>query len=195
MIRKVLYPRIEGTLKSIANVLNKQGLKPNHLTLTGAGLSFIAGLIFVSGSFFMAGIFILAAGFCDLLDGALARTTTESKYGAFLDSVTDRFSDFFIISGIMLFYFNIEEGGLALLTLLVLLGALLTSYTKARMECFKIVCTVGILERPERIILIAVGALLPILMVPILWILALLSLVTVFQRIWFAKERLTKSST
>jgi CDP-diacylglycerol---glycerol-3-phosphate 3-phosphatidyltransferase len=192
MIRKVLYPRIEGPLKTIAIFLKGKGLEPNHLTLTGVALSLIAGLILGSGSFIMAGLFVLAAGFCDLLDGALARTTKESKYGAFLDSVTDRFSDFFIIGGIMLYYVNGQEGGLVLLTFLVLLGALLTSYTKARMECFQINCTVGLIDRPELLILIALGALVPFLMIPVLWVLALFSLITVFQRIWFAKEELAK---
>jgi len=192
MIRKVLYPRIEGPLKKIAVFLNGKGLEPNHLTLTGVGLSLIAGLILSSGSFFVAGLFILAAGFCDLLDGAIARTTKESKYGAFLDSVTDRFSDFFIIGGIMLYYVNGQETGLVLLTFFVLLGTVLTNYTKARMECFQINCNAGIIERPEHVSLLALGALVPFLMVPVLWILALFCLITVFQRIWFAKEELSK---
>ena len=194
MLRKYLYPYLQEIIKELAAALHKQGLKPNHLTLLGLALSFVAAMNYAMGFFFFGAMFLLTAGACDILDGALARQNgEETAYGAFFDSVVDRYSDFFIISGIVMHYMNYQQFGIAALTLVVLLGAILTSYSKARMECFPIKCDVGLIERPERLILIFIGSFAH-LMVPVLWILAILSHVTVFQRIWFAKEALSKKS-
>lgn len=190
MLRKYVYPHLEEIINELAAALHKRGLKPNHLTVLGLILSFCAALAYGMGFFFFGAAFILISGLCDMLDGAVARNNGEAtSFGAFLDSVIDRYADFFIISGILIHYMHTEFFGTAILALVVLLGAILTSYTKARMECFPVKCEVGLIERPERLILLLLGSFAN-MMIPMLWILAILSHFTVFQRIWFAKEKL-----
>ncbi len=192
MLRKHVYPHIESTLNEAAATLHSKGIKADHLTLIGLVLSFFAALAYGMGFFFFGAMFLLAGGICDMLDGALARQMPKTNaFGGFLDSVIDRYADFFIISGIAIHYMNFLEFGNAVLALVVLLGAILTSYTKARMECFPVKCEAGLIERPERLILIFLGSFFNF-MAPALWILAILSHITVFQRIWFAKENLSK---
>ncbi|MBI4398798.1 MAG: CDP-alcohol phosphatidyltransferase family protein [Candidatus Omnitrophica bacterium] len=194
MLRKYFYPHIEPTLNEAASVLHSKGLKADILTLIGLMLSFFSAAAYGMGLFFFGAMFLLASGLCDMLDGALARQTkTGTAFGAFFDSVIDRYADFFILSGILIHYMNGMEYGVATLALVALLGSMLTSYTKARMECFPAKCDIGLIERPERVILIFAGSFFGF-MVPALWVLAILSHFTVFQRIWFAKEQLSKIS-
>ncbi len=190
MLRKHVYPYIQDIINELASALQKAGIKPNHLTYLGLVLSFFSAVSYSYGFFFYGAMVLLAAGICDTLDGALARKEKRaSSFGAFLDSVIDRYSDFFILSGILIYYMKYQEYGIAVLVLVVMLGSILTSYAKARMECFSVECDTGLIERPERLGLIFVGSFF-FLMVPVLWVLAILSHITVFQRIWLAKTKL-----
>src|SRR4051812_22691400 len=105
MLRKTLYPKLEATLNEAAQYFSKKGFTPNQLTLGGLALNFVSGCIYASGHFFWGGIFLGVAGVADLLDGALARTTGKvSKFGAFLDSTVDRYSDIFLFGGVAIFF-------------------------------------------------------------------------------------------
>ncbi|MDD5085284.1 MAG: CDP-alcohol phosphatidyltransferase family protein [Candidatus Omnitrophica bacterium] len=192
MLRGFVYPRIKGILTAISKKAANLGIRPNHLTFGGLGLSFVAAAIYASGHFFFGGIFTLAAGACDMLDGALARLEAKtSSFGAFLDSTIDRYSDFILFSGILIHYGIRGRVGIQVLILVVMLGSLLTSYTKARSESLVTPCDVGMIERPERIIILAAGSLFGLL-IPALWFLAIASHLTVIQRILHVRRQMRK---
>ncbi len=194
-LRKILYPKVEPIVKKIVASLILQGITPNQLTVAGAVLSFLTGVIYAKGYFFLGGFFLIIAGAGDLLDGALAREAKkESKFGAFFDSVLDRYSDFFIFSGLAVGFFRIDEPFWAIVTLLILLGAVAVSYAKARAENFIENCSVGLFGRAERVIILAIASIL----IPILKI-ALLALLigthaTAIKRILHTKKELEEKS-
>ena len=123
----------------------------------------------------LAGIFLILAGVSDMLDGSLARANGEtSPFGSYIDSVADRFTEALIFTGIA---WHLREKPELLLVLAALAGSFLVSYTKARAEALGVSCDVGLMERPERIIVLVAGALLGLL-VPALWVLAVLTMIT-----------------
>jgi CDP-diacylglycerol--glycerol-3-phosphate 3-phosphatidyltransferase len=158
---------------------------PSTFTFLGLLLNVGAAVIFVTGDLRWGGVLILIAGTFDILDGAAARTLGKvSQFGGFLDSVVDRYSDMFLLIGLILRYSLRGDIPLVALTLVVSLGTVLVPYTRARAENFIPHCKVGLMERPERIILLAAGAIFS-LMTAALWLLAILTHLTVIQRIYF----------
>lgn len=137
-------------------------LKPNHISLLGLLSSLLAGISFAFYPF-MGGFFTLLTGLLDTLDGSLARALGQSrKFGAFLDSVLDRYTELIIYIGIW-FYFYRQVGRSPLFSLaflLILFGSLMVSYTRARAEGLGERCMVGLFQRGERIILIGVAGIL-----------------------------------
>jgi CDP-diacylglycerol--glycerol-3-phosphate 3-phosphatidyltransferase len=136
-------------------------LTPNHVTYGGLLISMLAGLSFIYLPL-LGGVFTLLTGFLDTLDGSLARATGQSKkFGAFLDSVLDRYTELIIYLGIWLyFYRNHAQTSYFLLILLILFGSLMVSYTRARAEGLGERCLVGFFQRGERIILLGVAGIL-----------------------------------
>ncbi len=196
MLRKSVYPKIEARLNAWAQILNAKGFTPNQLTLAGLGVTFLAGWLFASGHFFLGGIVMLTAGLADMLDGPLARTSGKaSKFGAFLDSTVDRYSDFFLFGGLALFYANNNEPGKLLLVLGSLAGAFVTSYSKARSENFIQSCSVGVFERSERVIALGLGSLFSFLMPLALWVLFIGTNATAIQRILFVQKSLSSEDS
>jgi CDP-diacylglycerol--glycerol-3-phosphate 3-phosphatidyltransferase len=128
----------------------------------------------------------LLAGAFDVLDGAVARVTGQVyRYGAFLDSTIDRYAEGFTY--VALLYYFLFPGGHhleAMLVIAALTGSLLVSYVRARAQSLGFVCDGGILARPERVVITVLGLLVPILLVPVLWVLAVLTNVTALQRIY-----------
>lgn len=191
MLRQLVYPKIESLLKGAARFCSERGVTPNQLTLAGMGLNLLAGWIYTGGLFFLGGLVTLLAGLGDLLDGPLARLTGKtSRFGAFLDSTADRYSDFFLFGGITYYYATEESWGLCLAGLGIILGTFLTSYTKARAESLIPACSVGLLERAERVILLAIGSLILPLLPWILGILLVGTHATALQRIFFVRKAL-----
>jgi peptidoglycan lytic transglycosylase len=161
------------------------GLRPNHLTILGLGVSFLAATAFVAGRTRCAGGLLILAGLCDFLDGSLARASGQvSAFGAFLDSVIDRYSDLVVLLGIVVLFAQTPHARGAIVAMAGLIGSMMVSYTKARAESIGVRCTVGMMERPERMICLIAGALLDLLE-PALWVLAILSNLTAIQRIAF----------
>jgi soluble lytic murein transglycosylase len=161
------------------------GLRPNHLTVLGLGVSFLAATAFVAGRTRYAGVLLILAGLCDFLDGSLARASGQvSAFGAFLDSVIDRYSDLIVLLGIVVLFAQTPHARGAIVAMAGLIGSMMVSYTKARAESIGVRCTVGMMERPERMICLIAGALLDLLE-PALWVLAILSNLTAIQRIAF----------
>jgi CDP-diacylglycerol--glycerol-3-phosphate 3-phosphatidyltransferase len=193
MLRKAIYPKIESLLNQIAGTLHKQGFTPNQLTLAGTVLNFVAGWIYAGGHLFWGGIFLILAAMGDMLDGPLARTSGKvTKFGAFLDSTMDRYSDFAIYGGLALHYARQDEGVLLILCLGALAGSFLTSYSKARAENFIQNCSVGVFERAERLIVIAAASIFWPLMPLALWVLFIGTNATAAQRILHTQKNLSE---
>lgn len=166
-------------------------MTPNQLTLGGAFINIFAGWAYSGGLFFLGALLLLFGSVGDLLDGPLARLTGKaSRFGAFLDSTVDRYSDFFVFAGVAYFYAVESSWGLCWVTLGILLGAFITSYTKARAESLIPSCSVGVFERAERILILALGSLIPPLLPLALGVLLVGTHATALQRIWFVRKEL-----
>jgi CDP-diacylglycerol--glycerol-3-phosphate 3-phosphatidyltransferase len=166
------------------------------MTLIGLGLNFLAGWILSGGYLFLGSLAVILASLSDMLDGPLARITKqESKFGAFLDSTVDRYSDFFIFGGLAVHFARSDQPLMFLLTLGTLAGAFVTSYAKARAENFIKHCHVGFFERPERIIAVALGTLIPLLLPLTVWVLFIGTNATAVQRILYTQNALNKQSS
>ena len=160
-------------------------LRPNHLTVIGLGVSLLAATAFCTGRTRSAGALLILAGLCDFFDGSLARASGQvSAFGAFLDSVIDRYSDLVVLLGIVVLFAQMPHARGAIVAMAGLIGSMMVSYTKARAESIGVRCTVGMMERPERMICLIAGALLDQLE-PALWVLAVLANLTAIQRIAF----------
>ena len=191
MLRRLIYPQVEPLLNRAATFVSEKKFTPNQLTLMGLALNFLAGWIYSSGFFFLAGLLVLVAGLGDLLDGPVARLTGKtSDFGAFLDSTVDRYSDFFLFGGVAFYYATEESWVWFLVTLGILLGAFVTSYAKARAESLMPSCSVGFLERAERVLLLALGSFIRPLLPWILVFLLIGTHATALQRIFFVKKSL-----
>ena len=170
---------------SIVRMFSKIHISPNLLTFIGLLINIWAAVLFAKGYFFWAGLVVLFAGIFDIIDGEVARLTKRvTKFGAFFDSVIDRYSDLLLLLGLVLWYAKVGRIFYVALTSLVLIGSVMTSYTRARAESLIPQCKVGFLERPERIVLLIIGALFN-RMAAVLWVMAILSNWTVSQRIWY----------
>lgn len=157
-------------------------IHPNVLTFIGLVINAVAAYLFAGGHFRAAGLVVLGAGLFDMVDGRVARETNRvTKFGGFFDSVVDRYSDMALFMGLLVYYASINRFFYIVLTAIVMTGSVMVSYARARAECTIPQCKVGFLERPERIVLIIIGALFD-RMAPVLWILAILSNVTVIHR-------------
>jgi len=170
-------------LMPIVRVMGRLGIHPNTITILGLLLQSGVGVVFGLGHIQLGGWLLLLVAPVDALDGALARVLgKESRFGAFLDSTLDRFSDATLILGLMVHYLRQGASVEVVVAFVAMVGAIMVSYTRARAEAMGFDCKVGLLTRMERIVLIgalsAVG--LPTVM---LWTLAGLSIFTVVQRV------------
>lgn len=189
MLSRLLKGRFDLPLGYLIKLLPDHKSVPSILTLIGLFFSLITGIFFAFGYLRVGGILILFAGLFDMLDGVYARAFSRaSSFGAFLDSTSDRYSDMFVLSGLGIMYAQKIAVGYLILTLITMIGFVMVSYTKARAESIIQRCDVGIMERPERVIMLALGALV-LRMEICLWILAILTHFTVLQRIWYTYQK------
>src|SRR5690349_9775974 len=157
-------------------------IHPNVLTFLGLVINTWAAFLFAAGNFRAAGLVVIGAGLFDMVDGRVARETNRvTRFGGFFDSVVDRYSDLSLFMGLLVYYASINRFGYIVLTAIVMTGSVMVSYTRARAECTIPKCKVGFLERPERVVLIILGALFD-RMAPVLWVIAVLSNITVIAR-------------
>lgn len=167
-------------------------INPNLITFTGVVISFFVAFDFGHGRFFRGGLILILAGLFDMLDGGVARVTrSETRFGAFYDSVIDRYSDIIILQGLMVWYARNDRLGYVVLVGVVFMGAVMTSYARARAESLIPSCKVGFMERPERIVVLILGAL-GNRMDAALWVLAVVGNWTVFSRIYYTWKELPK---
>jgi CDP-diacylglycerol---glycerol-3-phosphate 3-phosphatidyltransferase len=179
---------LKGFSDGTGRFLSRLGFTANVLTALGIVLSGVAAWRIAAGAFLSAGIILTFGGFLDFCDGAVARVRgTASTFGAFLDSVTDRFSDAFAFSAFTWFFFANGEELMAGVALAAYGAGQLTSYIRAKAESLGYDCKVGILERAERLILLCAGLILDSvvdgLVEVMLWAVAVLGVVTVVQRL------------
>ena len=157
-------------------------IHPNVLTFLGLLINIWAAWLFARGSFTWAGVVVIGAGLFDMVDGRVARATDQvTRFGGFFDSVMDRYSDMALYMGLLVYYASINRFFYIVLTAIVMTGSVMISYTRARAENAIPKCKVGFLERPERVVLIILGALLD-RMAAVLWVIAVLSNLTVIHR-------------
>jgi len=173
-----------GMVNRTAVGLVRLGITPNGLTITGLLLAIMAALLAAQGKLTDAGLVYLLGGPFDALDGAVARVGGKSSaFGAVLDSTLDRYGEALLLTGIGYALTTQGNGVGVVLAFLTLLGSVMVSYTRARSEGLGIDNKGGLFTRVERIILLGLGLMLGLLM-PVLWLLAILTHITVAQRLW-----------
>ena len=183
--------------RPIAQLLAKTPITPNTITWLGLLLAVAAAIFIVTGELFTAGFMVLIAGFFDMLDGALARFTSQvTRFGAVLDSTLDRVTEAVLLLSILVLYVREPSVAGSLLTGIVLVGSFMVSYIRARIESLGLECKIGLFTRPERVIVLALGLLLSqidyALMIALV-IMGLFSFFTVGQRLLYAWHQ-TKNS-
>ncbi|MBA3768919.1 MAG: CDP-alcohol phosphatidyltransferase family protein [Blastocatellia bacterium] len=186
-------------INAMVRTLARSGISPNILTTIGVTINVGCGVLFGLGEFFWAGIVLIVANLFDMLDGNVARLTGRvTRFGSFLDSSLDRLSDMVAFLGIMIFYagntpqhsiLNVFLAGVGLIT------SVMVSYTTARSEALGVKANVGFLQRPERVVLLIIGALstwnwssdsfFANRMPQVLWVLAVGSLWTMIHRMFY----------
>jgi CDP-diacylglycerol--glycerol-3-phosphate 3-phosphatidyltransferase len=185
-----------AVIDRIVHALTLSRIHPNALTFLGLLINIVAAALFARGKFLAAGVVVIGAGLFDMVDGKVARESNRvTRFGGFFDSVVDRYSDLSLLIGLLVYYASIERYFYVVLTAVVMMGSVMVSYTRARAENTIPKCKVGFLERPERVVLILIGALFN-RMAPVLWIIAVLSTVTVIHRMiytWQETKRLEEA--
>jgi CDP-diacylglycerol--glycerol-3-phosphate 3-phosphatidyltransferase len=182
-IRDSFGIRLRKGFNPVLSALHRLGVTPNEVTIFGTLLNAGVAALIIFDHLIWAGVLVLVAGICDLLDGSLARMTkTSTAFGAFFDSTLDRISEGFVLAAICYVFAQEGQSVDAALTTLALLGSLLVSYTRARAESLGLECKVGIMSRPERIILVAIGLFFNVLPY-VIYIMLALTTFTVAQRV------------
>lgn len=157
-VRKTLVRKYYSFLECRFGPLLKSDISPDFITVAALLISFVAAYAFSMGKFLAAGCLLFVAGVFDTLDGAVARFKGRtSLYGALLDSTLDRYSEFSIFFGLLIYYRN---DWIFFFIMLALLGSVMVSYIKARAQSLGQVRTVGLMQRPERFAVLVFGALL-----------------------------------
>ena len=172
-------------LRAIIGVCVAIRIHPNVLTLVGVIINFAAASQFALGRFVTAGFIMLVANIFDFIDGKVAEATNlTSQFGGFWDSVMDRFSDLSLFIGVIYLYAQLGRTDYVMIAAFAMMFSVMTSYTRARAESMIATCKVGFMERPERIVLVMIGAFTN-RMGAVLWVILVLSVVTVLDRIYF----------
>src|SRR6202167_5003543 len=183
MLTRTIGRLLVWPIERIAALVAATGIPPNVITWSALILNFWAGILFAAGRFAAAGGMMILAGLCDLLDGPVARRQGRvSMFGGFLDSIFDRYADLILFLGLLVYYANVNRFGNAMLTDAAMADSVMVSYAKARAESLVPSAEVGFWERPERLVLMILGALTN-RMVFVLWILAIGPNITVINRI------------
>lgn len=190
MIKEKLGHRLDGWIHTVFPFLFWRSISPDLLTVVGTLVAGAAGLAFADGAFVVGGALLLAGGFFDLVDGVVARHFgTATAFGGFLDSCLDRVVDIVVVLGLFAHATKQGDPVAAGLCAVILVGSVLTSYAKARAELEIDHLPGGLLERGERIGLLALGALSGALAL-VLWLLAIGTTVTAGQRFFYARRAL-----
>ncbi|HET8912450.1 MAG TPA: CDP-alcohol phosphatidyltransferase family protein [Ktedonobacteraceae bacterium] len=214
MFSRRIQQRARQFVTMIIRPFARLGVTPNMLTFVGLLLSIVTASVVAQGNLFAGGLLVLFSGVFDMFDGAMARARgTSSTFGAFYDSTLDRYSEGIILGGLLIYTmrqpglngapwpFASEQTWMVLLIYTAMLGSLMVSYTKARAEGLGLECKKGLLARPERVVLLAIGLLISTVvwwsLVLALALLAVFSHVTAVERIvhvWKVTNRVVEVS-
>lgn len=193
--RRRLYKWFDFLLVPIADFLIGHGLTPNKISVIGLALNIVAAGCILAGGFFIGGFLYLLAGLIDLFDGTVARRgNLATEFGGFLDSTFDRISEGVIFAAIAYQFALNAMPGAAAIVVLALTGSFLVSYVRARAEALGLTGKSGIASRFERLLLISAALMLGLLE-PAMYLLALLTAITVAQRIWATYWQLEEKKT
>jgi CDP-diacylglycerol---glycerol-3-phosphate 3-phosphatidyltransferase len=174
---------VDRAVKPLGDGLRRTGLSPDHLTIMGAVVAVGAAVAIGAGLLQLGLLLVVLAALPDLLDGALAKATnTSSQRGAFFDSVIDRVTDALLFAGVAWYLAGTSSPHNAILAFGVMAVSSVISYERAKAESLGLQAKGGLMERAERIILLCIGLLFRVLLVPILWIMLVLTVVTAVQR-------------
>lgn len=184
---------IRTMAKYPGSLLVKTGISPNQLTVLGFLVNCVVAYFIALGrlNYLIVGILIWAAGFFDALDGSVARARGQvTVFGDFLDSVIDRYSDFIIYIGIFVHFLNIGSVNYAVVTIIAMMGSMAVSYVRAKAESIGAKCEVGLMPRTSRVLLLGAGF---IICKPFwaIFIIAILSHITVVQRILYVRKNVS----
>lgn len=184
--------RFKGVLDPLAIFLNKIGLMPNTVTILGLAGNTVGAILLARGQMTWGGILIFLMGPVDALDGTMARLRAEpTEFGAFVDSVTDRYSELVIFGGLLYYYLQQGNWDMVLLVYLAAAGSLLVSYTRARAQSLGMETKVGMLTRLERYLVLSPALVFNIPQVAV-WILAIFTNLTALQRILDVRSKAHK---
>jgi CDP-diacylglycerol--glycerol-3-phosphate 3-phosphatidyltransferase len=173
----------ERTLKPVGAQIKRTGIRADHLTLLGIAMAAAAAVAIANGALRAGLVLLILTALPDVLDGAVAKASgTASPRGAFFDSVADRFTDALLLIGVAWYLADTQPGRIALLPMAVLGASMLISYERAKAEALGYNAKGGLMERAERLIALGFGLLFNQLLVPILWVMLALTLVTAGQR-------------
>ena len=168
-------------------------IHPNVLTFVGVLINVVAAWALATGRFVTAGAIMIAANIFDFIDGKVAREMgMETAFGGFWDSVMDRFSDLALFLGLVYLYSSVHRTDYVVITVMAMIFTVLTSYARARAESVVAQCKVGFMERPERIVLFMIGAFTN-RMAAVLWVILVLSILTVADRIFYTWRELERA--
>jgi CDP-diacylglycerol--glycerol-3-phosphate 3-phosphatidyltransferase len=177
-----------SVIRLIVRGLALSRIHPNALTFIGLLINIGAAVLLARGYFVYAGLVITGAGIFDMVDGRVARETNRvTRFGGFFDSVLDRYSDLALLIGLLVYYGNINRPAYVVLTAVVMMASVMISYARARAENTIPACKAGFMERPERIVLLIIGALFD-RMAAVLWVIAILGNLTVLHRMIFTYQ-------
>jgi CDP-diacylglycerol---glycerol-3-phosphate 3-phosphatidyltransferase len=174
---------VDRAVKPIGAGLRRTGMSPDHLTIIGLLVAVGAAIAIGFGELRLGLVLVILAALPDLFDGALAKASnTSSQRGAFFDSVIDRVTDALLFGGVAWYFASEESPHMAMLPFGIMALSSVISYQRAKAESLGLDAKGGIMERAERIILFCLGLLIPVLLIPILWVMLALTGVTAIQR-------------
>ncbi|MDE3133258.1 MAG: CDP-alcohol phosphatidyltransferase family protein [Acidobacteriota bacterium] len=188
------------TQELVKNRLIESRLTPNAISLTGFALNLAAAGLVVGRLFFLAGVAFIVGSIMDTLDGRYSRMSGKgTQFGAFLDSTLDRLEEGIVLTAVGAYFAARHDQAAVAAVVAAVLLSLMVSYTRARAEALGVQCKVGLATRPVRVVILAIGLVFARgaslghfeLLVPAVYVLAALSLVTVCQRIWHVCQELS----
>jgi CDP-diacylglycerol--glycerol-3-phosphate 3-phosphatidyltransferase len=185
----LMRKQFKGILDPIGRFLNNLGLKPNFITILGLIGQMVAAGLIAFGEITWGGLVLLVFAPIDALDGTMARLRNEpTRFGGFVDSVTDRYSELIIFAGLLFHFAKIQDTLAIMLVFFAAAGSIMVSYTRARAEALNYEAKVGLLTRLERLVVLIPCLIFNIPLVA-LWILAILANITAFQRIYSVRKQ------
>jgi CDP-diacylglycerol--glycerol-3-phosphate 3-phosphatidyltransferase len=186
-----LQNRFLDLLTPLIKTLTRWGIHPNAFTLAGFVFTMLAAAALFEGSLRIGGLLILAGGLCDCIDGNLARAMKKaSRFGALFDSTIDRYSEFVMFLGILTYFISHNESLTAIVVFAALCGSIMVSYSRARAESLGFEAQAGLMQRPERIVFLGLGALIhPVVFKLAIWVVAIFANLTALQRLGQAHQQ------